>query len=331
MTDTSLNLSPNPVEHRLLSVQGCSTVTSPSHNISASPFSEEELQRPCPSLHSQSTEISDSHEKPSISADASSNFPKWVTEPDVFNDEWEKKRSILTHQRFASPATDLNFPDFFRHGIRFLPSANDSDHFRTVLISHLPLGTTLAEILDQVQGGLVVDAKLLETFKITKHDVSVLIVFAHESAAKALVKHASDSPFTFKKDKVAKTTLINTPTWPINLRLRKAISEHQHTRCIEICHLPPHITDQRLLNELDVVAGRMLESMLVRYERTSQDSISLDFSSVRFAGYVYGRLSTYKDYKTCLFRFMPDPCARPWDLVRGGDARRTMHEDGANS
>ena len=237
--------------------------------------------------------------------------PRWKIGPDVFVDAPERLRSLAKHKA-SCEGEDIRFPDFFRYrSIRYMPSKDCSDLYRTVVISNLPEAITLNAILDQVRGGSLVEAKLLDTMSITGHQTA-LLVFVHEHGAFSLADRAAKIPLSFGP-LVAKIDVVQTPTWPLNPRYANAIFSHQQTRCLELRDFPPGISIQGLCKEVKnfwpKTTGR---NLIVRAEFTGENVVSIEFSSIQSAGYAFGRLANSRDYRQCKVHLVNDPCARPW-------------------
>lgn len=235
--------------------------------------------------------------------------PKWFS-PQIFSSQAERDGAIDVNRHHAGP-NDLRFPDLFRHGIRFSPDPSERDLYRTILVSDLGLNSTIAGLLDKVRGGLVVSAMLLDTVTITGKKTA-LIVFHHEHEAKACEENAKLHPIAFD-GLTARVELVPTPTWPESIMLRKAINDHHHTRCLEVHKFPRRINPSMLRRDLRIcsaIASNGIEYIAMRAENI----LELRFTSIQYAGQAFGILTTYRDYRQCVPRFVPDPCAQPLQL-----------------
>ncbi len=212
---------------------------------------------------------------------------------------------------------DLQFPDLFRYGICFKPNRGERDVYRTILISGIPSDTTMTALLDHVRGGMIIEAKILNTENITRRKTA-WIIFQREAAAMAFEEYAGKHPITFKGNAVH-VTILATPTWPIPVMLQKAIKNHQHTRCLEIHKFPRYISPtvlRRNLRICSVLAWDAIEHMSLRADGV----LELRFSSVRYAGQAYGILTTHSGYRHLVTQFVPDPCAQPSQMAANGKA-----------
>ena len=225
----------------------------------------------------------------------------------IFPSSWERERAIHNHQQ-QTGSQDLRFPGLFRYGIRFAPSRHDRDVYRTVVICDLPSNLTMTTLLEQVRGGLVIEAKILNTQSITGKNTG-WIAFRREAAAMAFEEHSKQHPIIFKGKQVLVTALA-TPTWPVPVMLQKAITHHNHTRCLEVHHFRRQISPTALRRDLRIcgaLAWDAIEHMKIRADGV----LELRFSSVRYAGQAFGILSCFREYRDCVACFVSDPCAQP--------------------
>ena len=219
----------------------------------------------------------------------------------------EREAAILVHQRNVSNQEN-RFPDVFKYGIRFRPDPMETDLYRTLVVTGLPVKVTMSALLQQVHGAAVVDAKLLDTTSIDGHSTA-LITFVHEIDAKDIEQKAHESPWEFF-GKPVNVTLLPTPTWPMPGNLRAAIIDHRHTRCLEVHKFPQAIKPAEL--EYDLRIHRGMTSNRIEAKTMRLDGIlELRFNSVKYAGQAYSTLTTYKRYKQCQVKRVADPCTSP--------------------
>lgn len=167
-------------------------------------------------------------------------------------------------------------------------------------------------LLDRVRGGMVVDVRLLDTATMTGGKTA-LVTFLHEHAAMAYEEFAQDHPLDFD-GAVAQVTVINTPTWPIPMNLRKNIQGSNHTRCLEVQNFPRNVLPSALKQELavsPVLKYTGLESMSM----SGDGILGLRFSSVKFAAQASAMFGFKSRYRKCSVRFAPDPCAQPLETL----------------
>ena len=93
--------------------------------------------------------------------------PRWSSEK-IFDTAQDRENAIRINGLSSQTGrTDIFYPDFFKHGIHYVPRCNEQDIYRTVAISGLLPSVTMKSLLEKVRGGIVVDAKLLDTAKST--------------------------------------------------------------------------------------------------------------------------------------------------------------------
>ena len=246
--------------------------------------------------------------EPQASGHATSYMPKWPVTSFAVS-AVEREGAVFIHQRNASDQ-EVRFPDIFRYGIRFRPDPMEHNIYRTIVITQLPPTLTMSLLLEQIRGGAVMDAKLLDTTSIDSHSTA-LITFVHESEAKALESKAREEPLKFLGSP-ARVVLLPTPTWPTPGSLRAAINDHQRTRCLEVHNVPRGIKPAEL--DYDLRICRCMSTTRIEAKRLRPDGVlEIRFNSIRYAGQAYGILTKYPRYKYCIVMYAPDPCARPWN------------------
>ena len=197
---------------------------------------------------------------------------------------------------------DPRHPDVFKYGLRFIPSHNERNVYRTVTISGLPANTTMFMILNNVRGGAVLDSKLLNTLKISGSNTA-LIIFLQEHSAFAYEEYAKKHPIIFN-GLIAKVAVVPTPTWPIKPNIYKAVFDHKHSRCLEVHNFPRSISPSELKFD-----------HLVHTEMGKDGILVLQFSSIDGAGCTYRMLSSFMAYRDCEPHFTSDPCSQPLETL----------------
>ncbi|KAE9381161.1 hypothetical protein N431DRAFT_392108 [Stipitochalara longipes BDJ] len=237
---------------------------------------------------------------------------------DLWVDKDERKDAVEIHMRTISSRTrdaELKFPDFFRYGITYLPSSSDSNYLRTVMLTNLPLGTEIRDVLNRVRGGEVLSASLLDTFTITG-SLSARVVFRHEAAAEEYTLYTQAHPLFFPSDSSSDSkqqvvvTLLQTPTFPLSPRHLSRLTTHAQTRCLELPNFPPAFslnTLERHLASNNGVRAEMLTEMWI----DELGTLHLQFSDVVWAGAAFGILTNFQMYRGLKVLFSNDPCAGP--------------------
>lgn len=239
--------------------------------------------------------------------------PRWSPERTLDSSQDHATAVLIDRRSTRAGARDVPCPAFFKHGIRFVPRPTEQDFYRTVVISGLPLSITMEAVLEKVRGGMLVDAKLLNTTDITGSNAA-LVTFLHEHSALAFEDYAQKNPIVFS-NVFAQVAVIPTPTWPIPINLRTSIEEGR-TRCLAIHGLPPNISLPTLRQEL--TNSPVMKSTSLEYMRLRADGVlELRFSSIRAAEHSSVLFRKTLRYRGCTIQCLPDPCAQPLETLLG--------------
>ena len=237
--------------------------------------------------------------------------PRWSPERSPDSSQDRVTAALINKRGYRAGARDIACPGFFKQGIHFVPRPTEHDFYRTVVISGLPLSITMEALLGKVRGGMVIDAKLLNTANLTGSNTA-LVTFLHEYSALALEHHAKKYPVIFSNF-LARVAVIPTPTFPIPIDLQTGIEEGR-TRCLEIHGLPPNISLPALRQEL--TTSPVMKSTSLEYMRLRADGVlELRFSSIRAAEHSSAVLRKTLPYRGCTIQCVPDPCAQPLDTL----------------
>lgn len=262
--------------------------------------------------------------KAPASAHAVMFMPKWSILPYTMAG-YERAQAIVLHQRHAVEKGQ-SIPGFFRFGIRFSPNSTVGNVYRTVIVDNLPPAFALCTLLKQVRGGAVADAKLLNTIGIHGR-TSALISFVHERAARSFEDRARSKPLDFD-GLTARVVLLPSPTWPMAPALQTGILQHGHTRCLQVQNFPRNIGPAELERNLQVCHA--VTTHRIEAKRLRPDGVlELRFTSLKYAEMAWGFFTNqFNDcYRQSTCKFMPDPCAQPWDDVTAMvDCPMTQHE-----
>ena len=210
-------------------------------------------------------------------------------------------------------------------GICFHPyDSDEQDSYRTVIISGLPLDYTMTQILNEVRGGMVLEAKSLDTTTITGSK-SVMLTFVKGIAATSLEAHAKRYGF-FVSGQQVHVSLVQTPTTPMSKKIHDGIKTSYHTRCLDVRDFPRKITPQALrydLKPMKTSTFDLIESMSMNAEGV----LELRFLSIDAAVNAFYHLTARK-YSQCQVEYGKDPCTQPWAEEK---AVKTLSDDvGAN-
>lgn len=220
-----------------------------------------------------------------------------------------KVRELIDLQQRRVGLQDRKVPDLFKHpyAIQYIPTPGTRNLYRTLVISNLPLAATMTALLEQVRGGVIFDAKLLNTTTITGGKTA-LVTFLHQRNAEAFEAHAKRHPIIIQ-DRTAKVTLLKTANWPSPLSQR-AMLEGNRTRCLEVTEYPRHVTCSDLRRKLrvcSVMKVDRIEHVALRYDGV----LALRFDSIADAWKAQGMFASSQEFRGCVVRFAIDPCAQP--------------------
>ena len=250
--------------------------------------------------------------------------PRWSVEK-IFDSAREHKDAVLEYKRNAkSGKKDISYPDFFTYGIHYVPDNHEQNNYRTVAISGLSPSVTMRALLEKVRGGIVVDAKLLDTTKIAGSSTA-LVTFLYERSALAYKDHTQHHPIAFSNT-VARISIVPTPTWPMPFNLRSGILRSSHTRCLEVHNLPRNTSLATVKQEL--TSSPVMKSSSLECMRLGADgTLTLRFTSIRAAVKNSGLFTNASRYRGCTIKYVPDPCAQPLEsLLEEAEGRTDTFE-----
>lgn len=244
-----------------------------------------------------------------------------INYPVQLYDSRQELDDMIRYYRRCAGSEKKSLPEFFHRGLQFNPRAGSQNVFRTLVISNLPQSATTTEFLERIRGGVVVDAKLLDTFSITGGKTA-LVTFLHEQAAKALQIHLKQHPIIIG-NRVAHATVLKTPTWPISSAYEQVLVEGKETRCLEVSRYPCHISPHDLRGHLRICS--VITTDRIEYMNLRDDGVlRLRFESTACAAKARGVLASHSAFQGCAVRFVPDPCAQP---LKGTKADKVNDHD----
>ncbi|KAL9629577.1 MAG: hypothetical protein Q9164_006822 [Protoblastenia rupestris] len=235
----------------------------------------------------------------------------------------ERATALQLHQREAG-AKDTRFPDFFRYGVQYTPTSLDSNYRRTIVMSNLSSSTTMTDILAKVRGGMILEAKLLDTLAIKKSNTAI-ITFLREGAAEAYASFAKEHHIAIN-DKIVQVSVVPTPTWPIPLNIRKAL-DHGQTRCCEVTGFSSTIDMFAIRQDLNITSASKV-SGLEGIKIIRKGVLGLRFSSIWYANQASGMFLRFRHYRGCRVRWVDDPCAQGVETLLAEDGGEGCIEEG---
>ncbi|KAL8966852.1 MAG: hypothetical protein Q9183_003184 [Haloplaca sp. 2 TL-2023] len=242
---------------------------------------------------------------------ASAFVPTWHIDPSI-NASFCTESMVWAHKD-AAGNEEFQYPHFFKYGIRFCPHPSETNIYSSELIERLPRNATISNLLSNIRGGAVLDAKLLDTSSINGY-FTALIQFVYEHSARSMELQAKRAPFGFS-GVPARVILLPTPTWPLSPGTRAAVMVHGHTRCLEVRGLPLSITPAELKRDLRLHKAMGHSHGIEFMQKRPDGVVEVRFTSVDNAGRAYGILTMWRRYKGCNVKRSPDPCTQPWDRI----------------
>ena len=230
--------------------------------------------------------------------------PRWNCST-FFDINSDRTEALYHHEHTAG--FHSRTPDFLRYGLRFIPNENQNV-YRTIMISGIPKNISLKLVLDNVRGGTIVEAKILDTLTMTA-SITARIVFLYENSAFVYKEHTKKRPIKFN-DILATVAVVPTPTWPIRPELFEAIIKHRHSRCLAVRNFPRSISPARFRRDIELSKELNIDHLLHTQIR-EDGTVWLEFSSIDGAGRVYAMLSSSRQYRGCKPYFTADPCCLP--------------------
>ncbi|MCJ1462725.1 hypothetical protein MMC07_001328 [Pseudocyphellaria aurata] len=230
----------------------------------------------------------------------------------LYESRQELDDAIRHHKQYEGREMK-RLPEFFHHGLQFNPPSESRNVFRTLLISNLPQSATMTKLLEKVRGGVVVDAKLLDTFSITGGKTA-LVTFSDQGAAKALRVYLEQHPITMSK-RVAHVMVLKTPTWPMSGVCQKVIFDGGGTRCLEVSKYPRHVSPIDLRRHLCLCSVTTLDR--IECMNLGKDGVlSLRFESTASAIAARDVFDSHWAFRGCVVQYAPDPCAQPLKVTK---------------
>ena len=206
----------------------------------------------------------------------------------------------------------------------------DTCVYHTVMIYNLSVDCTMGNILDQVRGGMILDATMLDTTTITG-SITVMLTFVESSAAVAFTEHVGRYGLSVHSC-VARAFILQVPTARIKLGQIRAINSHFHSRCLRIHNLPLGVTLEKLRWDLQPYKPTSID-LVESMSMNADDVLELRFLSVTAAEDAFDLL-TVRDvkakYRQCRVVYGPDPCAESW-LEEENAARSTESTPASNT
>lgn len=226
-----------------------------------------------------------------------------ISGPSIFDDQQEELDAVLRRPNVlsAQPTSDLWI---LQYGLRYMPSAEDTNAYRTVKIE-LPqpssANITINDILAELRRVEIYSASLFKTVHLTASNTAIIVFIRQHDALVFLQRTAHSGLRIGSHATPARTSLVNTPTYPIPADLHRLISEHGYSRFLVVCNLR---------NTLKTELRRVLYKSNCRDLIECLDDgyvageICVRFHSVKIATAAFEMLKKHPGLGDCRFRFV---------------------------
>ncbi|KAF5866194.1 hypothetical protein ETB97_000729 [Aspergillus alliaceus] len=222
---------------------------------------------------------------------------RWAIEgPSIFDDEEDELGAFYFRPNLLArhPSSDIWM---FQYGLRYIPSKDDGNVYRTVRIENIPPTVTLKDILPAVSAEIFL-ARLANTIPITGSQTA-LITFVWQCDA-VRFSQTSKAGINFGHE-VAKVVPVNTPTYPISAELKRLIFKEGYTRCLCVANLR-----ETLKSEI----RRVMEKSSYSHDiEKIEDGLVLGetyirFHSIKVSAAAYELLKNHRCFTQCDFKFL---------------------------
>lgn len=213
----------------------------------------------------------------------------------VFDDQKDEAGALLYPQNFLS-RQPLSSRWVFQYGLRYIPTIDEANAYRTVRIEKLPEDISLDQVLS-VTPGEVYSSRLFDTTAITGYN-TVIVVFLFEHDARSLVQSASGGLRVGSSS--AKVTLVGTPTYPMPPEMDQLI-QRGHTRCLVVSNM----SDSNQADLAQVLQRSAYRSYVERIEEgPSERDVSIRFHCIKSASAACSLLQGHPIFRKCHVSFL---------------------------
>ncbi|GAD93951.1 hypothetical protein NFIA_022830 [Paecilomyces variotii No. 5] len=228
----------------------------------------------------------------------------WALESSSIFDNQEEEFEVAAARTAFFGGRTASTMWLFQYGIRYIPGQGEKNAFRTVRIENLPLDIDMNTLLNQVCGGEILVARLLNTSSITGHHTA-LVTFVQQRQAEAFVEYAAKYGVSLRKDKVT-VKMLETPTYPMSTEMEKMIFDEGYTRCVIVRDFDDDLYEELVSLVIESVCGNEIEEV-----KPEQNMVTIQFHSIKMAAVAFELIRGRRSFSGCRLDFAPDPCARP--------------------
>ena len=191
---------------------------------------------------------------------------------------------------------------FWEHPVRYLPKLSEKNLYRTIMIDHIPNGTSVQDVLSHIRGGMVESVQLLPAIGASTSFMTARIVFVYEAAAHGLRIRDSKHPIRINGSRVRVWPVLQ-PTYPRHPAVTEAIC-HGATRVLLILHI-----SSTALKTLDYKLAPQRDAGFLVEERLSYDGYPVfEFTTIAEAVKAARIVETDPGLGGTAAAFDTDPC-----------------------
>ncbi|PYH99906.1 hypothetical protein BO71DRAFT_393874 [Aspergillus ellipticus CBS 707.79] len=185
----------------------------------------------------------------------------------------------------------------FQYGLRYIPTKDEKDVYRTVAIENLPSDTTMEQVLPRIRGEIY-SAQLLDTVPILGYNTA-LVTFVRQVDSLGFIESSGGKLDVGPAQ--AKATLVPTPTYPMTAAMTRLVLDKGYTRCICICGMR-----ESMKGEIHRILAR---SAYFNYLERIDDGqvvgeVYVRFHSIKTATAAHELLEGHPSLGDCTFRFL---------------------------
>jgi hypothetical protein len=227
--------------------------------------------------------------------------PKWLVTKDnpVFSDDEEMWEAI--GEAGITWIRDSPFPE---HPVRYMPedAAGTANAYRTVMMDHIPVGTTMKDVLALVRGGALESIQLIPPIGRVTSFMTARIVFNYELAANTMWKYQEKIPFKINGIPVRTWKPVD-PTYPRNAELEEAIfGDEDATRIVLIGNI-----DDDVFAMIPTKLARLnVSRAVVDFCWLYRDEAAIEFADIKSAVRVMKAFREDHDLWGATFRYDED-------------------------
>ena len=193
---------------------------------------------------------------------------------------------------------------FFDHPVRYLPLSQEQNIYRTVMIDHIPVSATIADVLREIRTGQVESIQLFDRIGNVTDFKTARVVFVYENPAREIQIEAS-LPGVFIQGRKVHVWIVLQPTYPRSSAMGEAILNQGYTRLLVIGNVSPSTVAR--LDRMLFPQKKM--GFIVDVRKTDDGKYDLvEFTSIAEAIDAMKTLSLERGFENAVFDFQDDYC-----------------------